>query len=78
MSDDHPFVRVKDPIFGHFSTRKPGVWKDAEVTDDPAVDVNGKPLPAKPRVSVAKKAAASKTSTNGDEHATTPERGNAS
>lgn len=75
MSD---FVRVKHPIFGHFSTRKPGVWEGAEVTDDPAVDVNGKPLPAKPRVSVAtKKAAASKSPTNGAEPATTPEEGSA-
>lgn len=50
------FVRVNHPIFGHFSTRKPEVW-GGEVTDDKAVDVNGKPLPAKPRISKAKPAA---------------------
>jgi hypothetical protein len=71
MSD---FVRVKHPIFGHFSTRKPDVW-GGEVTDEKAVDANGKPLPAKPRVSVAKKASVSKTPTNGAEPATTPEEG---
>lgn len=70
------FVRVKHPIFGHFTTSKPDVW-GAEVTGDPAVDVNGKPLPAKPRVSVAKKASEKKstTPTNGAESATTPEEG---
>lgn len=76
MSD---FVRVKHPIFGHFSTRKPDVW-GGDVTDDPAVDTNGKPLPAKPKISVAlKKATGSKknTPTNGAEPATTPEEGSA-
>lgn len=78
MSDDHPFVRVKHPIFGHFSTRKPEVW-GGDVTDDPAVDGNGKPLPAKPKVSVsAKRATASKTHTNGAEPATSPKEGHAS
>lgn len=68
MSD---FVRVKHPIFGHFSTRKPEVW-GGDVTDDPAVDGNGKPLPSKPRTSVAKKAAESKSkSRSGAESATT-------
>jgi hypothetical protein len=70
------FVRVKHPIFGHFSTRKPDLW-GGEVTDDPAVDANDKPLPAKPKVSVAKKAAEKKsnTPTNGAESATTPKEG---
>jgi hypothetical protein len=74
------FVRVKHPLFGHFSTRRPDAWKDAVVTDEPATDVNGKPLPAKPKTSVATKAAEkkSKTPTNGAEPATTPEEGSAS
>lgn len=72
------FVRVKHPVFGHFSTRKPEVW-GGEVTDEPAVDVNGKPRPAKPKTSVAAKAAESKkkTSTPGAEPAATPEEGSA-
>lgn len=49
MSLDRPFVRVNHPIFGHFSTRKPAVW-GGEVTAEEAVDANGKPLPAKPRI----------------------------
>lgn len=75
MSD---FVRVKHPIFGHFSTRKPGVWKDAVVTDEPAVDGNDRPLRAKPKTSVATKAAEKrKTPTPGVEPAVTPEEGSA-
>lgn len=66
MSD---FFRVKHPVFGHFSTRKPDVW-GGEVTDDDATDVNGKPLKAKPKTSVAAKAAEKKnTPTPGAEPA---------
>jgi hypothetical protein len=73
------FVRVNHPVFGHFSTRRPEIW-GGEATDEKAVDVNGKPLPAKPRTSVAKKAADSKSKspTPGAKSATSPERGNAS
>lgn len=75
MSD---FVRVKHPIFGHFSARRPDVW-GGEITDEKAVDGDGKPLRAKPKTSVAVKAAEkkSKTPTNGVEPATTPEEGSA-
>lgn len=45
------FVRVKHPLFGHFSTRSPELW-GGEVTEDPAVDGNGKPMLAKPRLNV--------------------------
>jgi hypothetical protein len=72
MSD---FQRVKHPIFGHFSARRPAVW-GGEITQDEAVDVNGKPLRAKPKTSVSAKAAEQKkTPTNGAEPATTPEEG---
>lgn len=79
MSDSPEFVRVKHPVFGHFSTRSPEVW-GAEVIDEDGADSNGDPLPAKPKVSVAKKATGKKnTPTTGAEPADpTPEEGSAS
>lgn len=53
------FKRVKHPLFGEYSARRPNL-DEVEVIDKPAVDVNGRPLPAKPKVSVASKAAANK------------------
>lgn len=79
MSD---FVRVKDKATGHeYSTSH--VTDNHEVLDKRAVDANGRPLPAKPKTTVAKKASASKAApssepTNGAESATTPEEGSAS
>lgn len=46
------FVRVKDKTTGHeFSVRVPNPAK-VDVIDKPAVDLNSKPLPAKPKVAV--------------------------
>lgn len=70
------FKRVKHPLFGEYSTASPIVG-DMQVVDKPATYANGRPLPAKPKVSVAKKAADSRTPTptNGAESAATPEEG---
>lgn len=69
------FVRVKHPIFGEYSARRPNL-DQVEVIDKPAVDAAGRPLRAKPKTSVAAKAAEKKnTPTNGAESATTPEEG---
>lgn len=57
MSRD--FKRVKHPLFGEYSARNPDPAA-VEILDKPAVDRNGHPLPAKPKVSVASKAAANK------------------
>lgn len=71
MSD---FVRVKHPLFGEYSARRPNL-NEVEIVDKPAVDANGRPLPAKPKVSIASKATEkSKTPTNGAEPAATPEK----
>lgn len=68
------FVRVKHPIFGEYSARRPNL-NEVEVIDKPAVDSNGRPLPAKPKVSVASKAKG-KQNPNGGEPATqNPEEG---
>lgn len=73
------FVRVKHPIFGEFSARRPNL-DEVQVLDKPAVNTSGRPLPGKPKTSVAAKAAEnkSKTPTNGAEPATTPEEGSES
>lgn len=76
MSD---FVRVKDKTTGHeFTVRHPDLSKVA-VIDKPAVDRNGRPLEAKPKTSVAAKAAEkkSKTSTPGAEPAASSQEGSA-
>lgn len=71
MSD---FVRVKHPLFGEYSTRNPNL-KDVEVLNKRAVDASGRPLPAKPKVSVTTKAADnSKTSITGANSGATPEK----
>ena len=50
MSD---FQRVKDKATGHeYSARRPNPEK-VTVLDKDAVDLNGRPLPAKPNVSAA-------------------------
>jgi hypothetical protein len=67
------FVRVKHPLFGEYSTRRPTV--EVEVIDKPAVDASGRPLPAKPKTSVATKAAASKSPTGGEPATKNPEEG---
>lgn len=52
------FVRVKDKATGHeYSVRHPNPAK-VEVLDTPAVDRNGRPLPAKPKTSVTEQVAA--------------------
>lgn len=70
------FVRVKDKTTGHeYSVRRPDP-KRVDVLDKPAVDRNGKPLPAKPKTTVAAVASAKKKTTpNGGEPAETPEEG---
>lgn len=71
------FVRVRDKRTGHeYSVRH--VTKNHEVLDKKAVNANGKPLPAKPKTSIAKKAAAASSTTSqsskssGDEPADNP------
>ena len=67
------FVRAKDPETGHevTVTRKFAEGYKLEVLDKDAVDANGRPLAAKPKVNLAP--AADKTTTkaamrqNGDE-----------
>lgn len=73
MSD---FVRVKDKVTGdEYSARRPNLSL-VDVLDKPAVDRNGRPLPQKPKTSVAAKVAEQKkTPTNGAEPAKTPEEG---
>lgn len=69
MSD---FVRVKHDVFGEFSIAETSVDPAIHtVIDKPAVDQNGDVLPGKPKTTV--KTTAKKTTTNGDEPATTPE-----
>lgn len=71
------FKRVKHPILGEYSARRPG--DDVQVVDKPAADSYGRPLPAKPKTTVAKKAAASakkaETTPNGGEPASDPKEG---
>lgn len=71
------FQRVRDKNTGHeYSVRH--VTDDHEVIDKRAVDHNGRPLPAKTKTSVAKKAAAKKaasSSATGGEPAENPEEG---
>ncbi len=70
----HEPVRVKHPLFGEYTARRPNL-SEVEIVDKRAVDANGRSLPAKPKVSAASKAAEkSKTPTNGAEHAATPEK----
>ena len=72
MSD---FVRVRHPLFGEYSVRRPNL-KEVEVIDKPAVDSNGRPLRAKPKTAVAAKAAEKKNDPNGGEPANkNPEEG---
>ncbi len=72
---DSDFVRVKHPLFGEYSARRPDLSK-VELLNKPAVDRNGKPLPAKPKTTVAALAAAKKkTPNNGGELAKNPEEG---
>ena len=66
------FVRVRDESTGHeFTTAR--VVKGLEVLEDkPAVDVDGRPLPAKPRVApgdAAKSAKADESSASTDKPA---------
>ena len=67
------FLRVKHPLFGEYSVRRPNPH-DVEIIDKPAVDSDGRPLPAKPKTTVATRAAAKKTTT-GSEPAQNPEEG---
>lgn len=67
------FFRVKHPLFGEYSVRCPNPH-DVEIIDKPAVDSDGRPLPAKPKTTVADMAAA-KQSTTGSEPALNPEEG---
>lgn len=72
MSD---FVRVRHPLFGEYSTRRPNL-NEVEVIDKRAVDASGRPLPAKPKTSVTPKAAEKKNDPNGGEPANkNPEEG---
>ena len=54
------FVRVKDKETGHeFSLAARSVNADLhDVLDKPAVDANGRPLPAKPHINLPKAAVA--------------------
>ena len=76
------FFRVRDKRTNHeFTTAR--VTDNHEVLDKRALDARGKPLPAKPHTSIAKKAAAkppsttpiTTTSTIGVEPAVIPEEG---
>lgn len=69
MSD---FVRVKHPLFGEYSAKRPNP-AEVEILDEPAVDRNGRPLPPNPKTSAAKEAAAKKPT--GGEPAKNPEEG---
>ena len=52
------FQRVKDKATGHeYSVRHPDLAK-VKVLDEPAIDRNGHPLPAKPKMSVTEQVAA--------------------
>lgn len=71
------FQRVKSKATGHeYTARRPNPDK-VDVLDKRAVDAAGRPLRAKPKTSVAAKAKAKNTPTNGTEPATTPEEGSA-
>lgn len=67
------FVRVRDKDTGHEYTTAHVLDKHEVLPKKRAVDVNGRPLPAKPKVSVSKKATASKK--DGGEPAGNPEEG---
>lgn len=72
------FVRVKDKTTGdEYSARKPNLEKVDVIDKDAVHKGNGRPLPAKPKTSVAKQAPAKKSTTpTGGEPATQdPEEG---
>jgi len=58
------FVRVRDKDTGHEYSVVHVQDHHEVLKDKKAVDANGRPYPAKPKTSVAKKATASKSSTS--------------
>lgn len=72
-------IRVKHPVLGEFNVRR--VYGDLVEVDKPATHPGGEEIPAKPKTSVAKKAAASakkaETTPNGGEPATNAQEGSA-
>jgi hypothetical protein len=73
-------VRVKHPLLGEFNVRRP--YGDLTEIDKPATHPGGEEIPAKPKTTVAKKAAATAKKAdptpNGGEPASDPKEGSIS